>query len=122
MMFLALATATAPLCEHADFALLNCVAVCVLFVAAFASVWFFASDGVVSLVEVMHRLAILVLVLTVLSIALPKAAASAEALSQGSGRFQGFFNNPNGTAIFRPWFFPSSYGSANIRGAASRGM
>ena len=112
MAFLALATATAPLSGHPNFALLNCVAVSVLFVAAFGTVWYFTSDGrsVVSLIEVVHRLAILVLVLGVLFIAMPKTtgeeAPQEETMEQGGGRFEGFFNNPNWNGIFSAMVLP----------------
>lgn len=107
MAFLALATATAPLSGHPTFALLNCVAVSVLFVAAFGTVWFFTSDGrsVVSLIEVVHCLAIVILVLGVLFIAMPKAPGEVGETTE-EGRFLGFFNNANWNGNFSALVLP----------------
>jgi O-antigen ligase len=112
MAFLVLATVMAPVSGHPTFALLNCVAVSVLFVAAFGTVWFFTSDSrsVISMIDIVHRLAILILVLGVLFVAMPKAAAEktpgGETTGQGGGRFEGFFNNPNWNGIFSAMVLP----------------
>ena len=98
---LAFAAVTAPLSGQRVFAFLNCVAVTMLFVAAFGTVWYYASnpDGVVSLVNVVHRLGLTILMLGCAFVVLPGAAT-------GGARFQGFFNNPNWNGIFSAMVLP----------------
>jgi O-antigen ligase len=102
LSFLALAFCTAPMSTHPTFSLLSCVAVMVLFCAAFGAVWYYASGTreLVELVEAMQRLALLVLVAGFALVVMARGQAIV------AGRLTGFFNNANWNGIFSALMLP----------------
>jgi len=102
IVLLVLAYCLVPLSSPMKFAAMSSVAISILFVAAFGTVWCYTSTSsrLVELVDVIYKLALSVVCLGFLFVLIPGIRTSA------GSRFQGFFNNPNWNGNFSAIVLP----------------
>ena len=102
LVFVLLALLSFTYSDYPRYTFLRVVSVFLVFVAAFVTAWYYASDegGVLRIIDVITKLAALILVLGFVMIPAPGTR------SFDGGRFLGFFGNANGNGTFFAMMLP----------------
>jgi O-antigen ligase len=102
LLLLFAAALTVPFSSNPQFAALSAMAALTMFVAALGSAWYFTTSPqrLIELVDVLARLALVVVFGGFLFAVAPRVSAFA------GGRFRGFFNNPNWSGNFAAIMLP----------------